>query len=602
MKIIKYNSFLLEGKIIELLLEGNLMASDAFMKKLSIINTPIATKVYNAFKNKLEINKDLTQNWIDISDKNDTVTFISDRSANKIIGSNPEVDVFKSKGRNEIKVGRLVRSILSELGEKVIDKDIEVFVNNYKASFDQNDNFKLVKGDEIAKWYFKGSYKSEKGTLGDSCMRYDECQEYFDIYTENKCCQLLILLDDEDKLIGRAIVWEINKVNFNKECNSKYFMDRVYTMNDSDVIKFTNYAKSNNWLYKWRMNANDQEALIFKLGDDFFLGELNVKLTNYKNIEKYPFLDTIGFLNKKTGILSNVGFTDNNQLMLGDTDGGSHECDSCDNTGYDENISEDECTSCEGRSRIDCPTCKGIGGEICDKCNSKGVIICKKCDGRGDTQCTDCNGNGEFDCGDCNGSGSLDCKSCNGTGYKGPCQKCKEKGELVCPRCNGEKMWQKPWGKFFRKVPCPQCYASGKITCPDCDGEGEEICKVCSDSSWSYSWRSTQGKIQCNKCNGNGTYECKKCNGNGCLECKECDGDGNHGECDKCDGRGTIGDCKNKKCEYGQMDCPDCKGTGERQKWQKQPKCPACTGILDSLKKEIESVDNEYSEIKKYLL
>ena len=133
-QVSKYGNFILENKVSQLLLEGNLAASDKFLSKLGSLKNDIANKLYKAFSDKQFIDKDLNQNWIDITDKDDTVSFIGDRSLNRMKSSKNDVDAFSTNGRNEIKVGRLARAILGELGEKVNDKEIELFVNTYKSS------------------------------------------------------------------------------------------------------------------------------------------------------------------------------------------------------------------------------------------------------------------------------------------------------------------------------------------------------------------------------------------------------------------------------------------------------------------------------------
>jgi hypothetical protein len=77
-----------------------------------------------------------------------------------------------STSRNNIKIGRLVRSILKVSGVSFIEKDIETFVNKYKATFDFSKNmikqFDIVKGDDIKYWYKGNNYEGNGGTLNGS--------------------------------------------------------------------------------------------------------------------------------------------------------------------------------------------------------------------------------------------------------------------------------------------------------------------------------------------------------------------------------------------------------------------------------------------------
>ena len=102
-RLYKFHNFLLENKISELLLEGNLIASDKFLSRLQNINNNIAQTLYKSFKDKVYIDRDLAQNYIDITDKEDAVSFISDRNASRM-GTD---GIYSARGRNEVKIGRL---------------------------------------------------------------------------------------------------------------------------------------------------------------------------------------------------------------------------------------------------------------------------------------------------------------------------------------------------------------------------------------------------------------------------------------------------------------------------------------------------------------
>jgi hypothetical protein len=154
----------------------------------------------------------------------------------------------KSKSRNDVKLGRLVNALLPG---KYTSKDIEEFTNKFKAALSkQGEYFEEVYGEDIENWYSAGNYKEMSGTLGNSCMA--QKTGLFKIYTENPdVCKMLILLED-DKLIGRALVWKLNSIKiYGKDpAQDSWFMDRQYTIKDSDVEKFRNYAKEKGWIYK----------------------------------------------------------------------------------------------------------------------------------------------------------------------------------------------------------------------------------------------------------------------------------------------------------------------------------------------------------------
>ena len=102
--------------------------------------------------------------------------------------------------RNPIRVGRIIRAILTSAKETVTDQEIEEFVNQFKSSWDiMNDaflKFDIVSGKDIAYWYNYERYESRDSTLGSSCMS-DVPDKYFKIYTKNpEVCQLVVLFID----------------------------------------------------------------------------------------------------------------------------------------------------------------------------------------------------------------------------------------------------------------------------------------------------------------------------------------------------------------------------------------------------------------------
>jgi hypothetical protein len=481
---------------------------------------------------------------------------------------------------------------------------------------DADSKIEIVSGNEIVKWYDSSNYQSTIGKLGSSCMSHEECSGYFDIYTKNpEVVSLLILKNKNGKLVARALLWKTDI--------GEYFMDRVYTCNDSDVLKFTNYAKQNGWLYKYKMASDEQTGLVFKYNGKNIFGRIVVKLSRL-HFNKYPFVDTLTYANGDD-MISNVGFVVNEDdddsdegFIMGDTGGDKDTCSECNGTGYDSDNSG-ECRKCDGDGEVNCPNCKGSGDIYCSECDSTGEQICRDCEGNGDVDCPSCGGMGSNECTECDRNGSVKCKECNGTGNGEECTKCNGDGEFICKQCKGEDVicitcegqgtYSRKWGRGTRTVTCSDCggegkgksgttkergcicsecvsissygysagnwYNKGTIDCKKCDGEGTMECKSCEG----------QGDLICKKCDGDGEIKCEECS-YGTIRCKKCDGDGNIGKCKKCKGEGNLGECKS--CDDGRIKCVTCNGTGERDKNVKSL-CPECAGILDELKSEIRS-------------
>ena len=192
--------------------EMRLYYSDEFRKLLDKVSK---NNKYAKFLLSAEDSNQITDIYtlVDITDKNDTISFIQ---VNRILRSNPDTktypndDVyflprnitndksneFWNKGRTEISIGRWLRRIVTEVHKSSItDADIETFVNQYKAAVDGINNFELVNGEDIKKWYHENNYLERRGQLGNSCMRYNSCQSFLDIYVKSpEVCQLLIKL------------------------------------------------------------------------------------------------------------------------------------------------------------------------------------------------------------------------------------------------------------------------------------------------------------------------------------------------------------------------------------------------------------------------
>jgi hypothetical protein len=196
--------------------------------------------------------------------------------------------------------------------KQITDSDIEKFVNELTAILKMNmagENSKIdvVSGDDIITWYNSDNYKSSIGPLGSSCMG-GKPPIYFKLYTENKDMISLLVLVNDGKLIGRALLWKCD--------DGEYFMDRVYCLTQYDMNIFTKYANDNGYYY--RSNGNNMNIKYFK--DNKEITEPKLKITLSKSEFKYyPYLDTICYLDIDEIIISNKAMLDS--IELRDTDG-----------------------------------------------------------------------------------------------------------------------------------------------------------------------------------------------------------------------------------------------------------------------------------------
>ncbi len=350
----KYYDLFLESKI-ELLLENKFAISKEFKNVLKKISDNYDNEISEIILEVLDEDRGelhYSQNYLDIvKDKDDMISFMSDKSFNKIETKVKKSEYFDLKGRSEIKIGRFVRQFLKFQEMYITDKDIEEFVNIWKSLISgKGEEFKIVSGSDIKKYYSYKTYaNNEIGVLGGSCMKHDYCQSYFDIYTKNPDqCRMLILLDPIGKLIGRALVWKVfHKESDIKGFNPKWVMDRIYTTKDSDINKFKSYSDKEGWARREVLNNYDLESYFkFKFKGTTFRSKIIIELDRGGNFNDYPYLDTFAFYDTKSRMLSNSGI-EPGDLILRDTQGSHDPCDICDGDGID-NDNEIDCRGCLG--------------------------------------------------------------------------------------------------------------------------------------------------------------------------------------------------------------------------------------------------------------
>lgn len=290
---------------------------------------------------------------IDVTEKNDMISCIQ---VNRILRANPdtktytdddvyflnrsitndETNDFWKNGRTEMGIGKWLRRVVIDLYKSpstLNDKKLESFVNLYKSTFDtmtgtSEERFQLVEGEEIRKWYLADNYFQQRGQLGNSCMRYTRCQPYLDIYVKNpEVCKLLIYKSEEDpeKIIGRALIWKINS----NPRDIKMFMDRVYTVADSDKLLFQDWATENGVNYGYS-------------------GVKSVQLQN-SSFSTYPYMDTFTYLNRETGDLTNNDdvWSGQGYIKIQETDGSFSDDDGVWSEYHGDYINRDDAVYCD---------------------------------------------------------------------------------------------------------------------------------------------------------------------------------------------------------------------------------------------------------------
>ena len=226
-----------------------------------------------------------------------------------------------NKNRSDTTLGKIINKLYPNIYKASGDpgNDIESLVNQYKALRSFEPTFELVKGSDINYWYNERRYGTPRqGSLYGSCMRYSSCEDYLDFYSENKDkVSLLILKDpnDDSYIVGRAIVWKLDKIDgeeITEDSEPRYFMDRIYYTNEHYIDIFKRHAKQNGWLFKFRQNMDEDEAIIdSKTGES----KSTIVVNDLKDtgVGHYPYMDTMKYFDYDEGIISN-----NSDEMIGD--------------------------------------------------------------------------------------------------------------------------------------------------------------------------------------------------------------------------------------------------------------------------------------------
>ena len=205
------------------------------------------------------------------------------------------VEPYNTKGRMRAKPAKAIRSFLSSYGlERLSDRDWEIFSNRFLAQNTES-RLELVEGKTIKDLYLWSAATTKKRVpaLSSSCMRYDWCQPFLDLYANNpKQCKMLVKLDDQNDVEARALVWYTD--------SGDVLMDRVYGDNN-DVEAFRKYAEDKNWMYR-TYNSYTYPSSMMVEGTS---RRRSRKVTLDHVPEYFPFCDTMLWLARGEGVLAN---------------------------------------------------------------------------------------------------------------------------------------------------------------------------------------------------------------------------------------------------------------------------------------------------------
>jgi len=207
---------------------------------------------------------------------------------------------------NQMFPGKYTLNVLRK-NQKTKPEDVESFRDMFVALVEANAKvIAQVNGEDIRVYYNCKNYYKDAHTLYNSCMKFDEKMDQLDFYIDNpEVVSMLILYPEDirDKIIGRALLWKLSKVD-GKEVKDTYYMDRVYVSDSSDEYMFIEYAKNHGYYYKSIQTFGIKTEIVRPNGTQGKVElEVQVKAIDYE--KKYPYLDSIPFYDPKTGHLTN---------------------------------------------------------------------------------------------------------------------------------------------------------------------------------------------------------------------------------------------------------------------------------------------------------
>ena len=267
------------------------------------------------------------------------------------------------ENRQTAKPARLIQKILLR---EYKCKEFEDFSNWMKNEMVAAGDFVLVEGSDITKYYNEDNYVECKGTLGNSCMRHDSCEDYFKVYEDHA---KMLVCRKEDKILGRAIVWELREGTF---------MDRIYTCYDYLESQFIDYAERHGWYHRVNNSLlNDGEFQEwYGPKSDYKIAEspsLTIQLK--KKYTYMPYVDSFRYYDESSNTINTN--PDDGCCYLSNTDGSYNDegvvyytCECCghEERGYEDEAPDnfvwselDECWYCDDCSQY----CDGIDDYVC---------------------------------------------------------------------------------------------------------------------------------------------------------------------------------------------------------------------------------------------
>lgn len=192
---------------------------------------------------------------------------------------------WSKKDRQTGKPAKIARKLINS--SKFTDEDYEEFHNELNGISQQIEYRVSDKLDDFEFAYHYKNYYEITGSLGSSCMRYDECQNYLKFYNELGNVSILIATK-ENKVVGRALVWTLSK---------GILLDRIYGIDDSIQYGILKYAKEALCIdmYKTYNTYDTPQSITMAHSEERRYLSLSFRCNIDPEDFKVPYLDTFKY-------------------------------------------------------------------------------------------------------------------------------------------------------------------------------------------------------------------------------------------------------------------------------------------------------------------
>ena len=224
----------------------------------------------------------------------------------KFIVNKEILEVWEPNKRLKSKIGKLVQTLFPQ---QFTEKEIEMFTLAYQkqglmeCGMD-NAFYKIYSGEDIKYAYHEDNYvENVAGDLSSSCMRYNSCRGYFNIYTENtRQVELLAIVDVNEKIRARCILW------YPEGKEGVKYHDRIYFHTTEDRSFMEIYLQTNGYINVF--NDRNLKPVTFKLD----LG--------FNSDWDYPYMDSFKYLSCN----NTISTYEEQDYCLNYTDGQYEDC------------------------------------------------------------------------------------------------------------------------------------------------------------------------------------------------------------------------------------------------------------------------------------